>query len=136
MSAEIKKVTVDGVEGWFFPEGCTTPPQSMCEHCGYLMEAERRIHNICMRVNRAGHGISGVTCGTDGYDKKKNKVLQTMTRKSFDYNRRKSHMVKYGPAFELLRKAEEYMRTAEGDKEAILKQIENMRKRYMEVMAK
>lgn len=84
MGKGIHRITIDGVQGWFFPDGFHgTPPMSMCEKCGYLLEAERHYSALCNMVNRAGHGISGVTCGTDGYDEENDSVIRRMRRKDF-----------------------------------------------------
>lgn len=110
------------------------PPMSMCEKCGYLLEAERRYRALCMMVNRAGHGINGVTCGTDGYDEKKDSVIRRMRRKDFDYNRRKAHIVKYGTTFKLLDDALKLIRDGVGDKDSIVKAIETTQRRYVDAM--
>lgn len=106
----------------------------ICEKCGFLMESERRYHALCMMVNRAGHGIEGVTCGTCGYDEKKDSVLRRMRRKDFSYNRRKAHVVKYGTAFKLLDDSLKLIRDGVGDKYSIVKAIENTQKRYADAM--
>jgi hypothetical protein len=106
----------------------------LCERCGFLMEEERRYRALCMKVNRAGHGISGVTCGTDGYDEKKDSVIRRMRRKDFDYNRRKAHIVKYGTAFKLLDDVLKLIRDGVGDKHSLVKAIENTQKRYADAM--
>lgn len=132
---KIKPVVVDGVLGMFFPEElCDLPQKCVCDNCGYLWEAERRYSALCNLVNRSGHGINGVTCGTDGYDEKKNSLIRSMRRKDFDYNRRKAHTMKYGTTFKLLDAALKLIRDGVGDKERIVKDIENTQKRYEAAM--
>ena len=64
-----KHITYMGVEGWLIPDGTTTPPQTMCENCGFLIKERENYSKLCKEVNKRFGGIAGVTCGVNGLRK-------------------------------------------------------------------
>lgn len=61
-----RRMVVDGINGWFVPDGATTPPQSFCSGCQFIVAQQRNHAKLCRLVNKRFGGISGVTKGTDG----------------------------------------------------------------------
>jgi len=61
-----RRMTVDGIEGWFVPDGATTPPQVYCKDCQFIIAQQRHYAKLCREVNKRFGGIAGVTKGTDG----------------------------------------------------------------------
>lgn len=61
-----RRMVVDGINGWFVPDGATTPPQVFCRDCQVIIAQKRNYAKLCRIVNRRFGGISGVTKGTDG----------------------------------------------------------------------
>ena len=42
----------------------------ICKRCPFIIAAQKEYHKLCMQVNRKFGGISGVTCGVNGWDEK------------------------------------------------------------------
>lgn len=40
----------------------------ICKLCPFIIAAHKEYHKLCMLVNRKFGGISGVTCGVNGWD--------------------------------------------------------------------
>ena len=40
----------------------------LCKRCPFIIAAQKEYHKLCMLVNRKFGGISGVTCGVNGWD--------------------------------------------------------------------
>lgn len=61
-----RHMAVDGINGWFVPDGATTPPQVFCRDRYVIVAQKMNYAKLCRIVNRRFGGISGVTKETDG----------------------------------------------------------------------